>query len=195
MTLFRAISGGLDWSEAAEPLTDINWTFGVIWVVYIGFTLFGILNVLTGIFCDAAMQAANADRSNVIQAQLEERAGLVETVRSLFEESDADGSGQVSKEEFMRVLANEEMVAHLNSLGLHTDEAHGLFELLDDDDSGFMEVDEFVNGILRLKGAAKAVDMVTLLYENKKIYRKLNKLCGIFFGRRAYVAGQTACHT
>merc|ERR1712232_1335168 len=69
-----------------------------------------------------------------------------------------------------------ELVAQLHALGVHTDEANGLFELLDDDDSGEVDVDEFVSGILRLKGAAKAVDMATLLYENKKIFRKINKL-------------------
>eukprot|EP00929_Paragymnodinium_shiwhaense_P002964 TRINITY_DN103315_c0_g1_i1.p1 TRINITY_DN103315_c0_g1~~TRINITY_DN103315_c0_g1_i1.p1 ORF type:complete len:749 (-),score=155.10 TRINITY_DN103315_c0_g1_i1:148-2394(-) len=185
MTLFRCVSGGMEWSVAAEPITHINWTFGVIWTCYIAFMLFGILNVLTGIFCDAAMQAAQTDRSNVIAAQLEERACLVDTVRTIFEESDKDGSGHVTKDEFLEIIENEEMAAQLASLGVQTSEAQGLFELLDDDDSGYVEVEEFVTGILRLKGSAKAVDMVTLLYENKKILRKINKVYNALTLRRA----------
>lgn len=176
MTLFRSISGGIEWSVAAAPVTNINWTFGVIWTAYIAFTLFGILNVLTGIFCDAAMQAASADRSNIIETQMEQRAELVQTVRQVFLESDSDGSGHVTKAEFAEIMQNEELLAQLRALGVHAEEANGLFELLDDDDSGEVDVDEFVSGVLRLKGSAKAIDMATLLYENKKIFRKLNKL-------------------
>lgn len=126
MTLFRAISGGLEWSEAAASITDVNFTFGVVWTIYIGFTLFGILNVLTGIFCDAAMQAASADRSNIIQSQLQERADLVQTVRQVFQESDADGSGRVTRDEFLNIMKNEELVAQLHALGVDIDEANGL---------------------------------------------------------------------
>merc|ERR1712232_46049 len=140
MTLFRSISGGIEWSVAAAPVTNINWTFGVIWTAYIAFTLFGILNVLTGIFCDAAMQAASADRSNIIETQMEQRAELVQTVRQVFLESDSDGSGHVTKAEFAEIMQNEELLAQLRALGVHAEEANGLFELLDDDDSGEVDV-------------------------------------------------------
>merc|ERR1719336_2895674 len=97
-------------------------------------------------------------------------------IRGIFEDSDTDGSGQVTFEEFEQLLANQEMVAYLQAMGIDSSEARGLFKLLDDDGSGVVSIEEFITGFLRLKGGAKAVDMVTLLYENRKISKKLNKI-------------------
>merc|ERR1719499_3087492 len=68
------------------------------------------------------------------------------------------------------------MVAYLSAIGIDPSEAQGLFKLLDDDGSGSVSIEEFITGFLRLKGGAKAVDMVMLLYENRKIGKKLNKI-------------------
>jgi len=176
MTLFMTISGGLEWREAAAPMVELGWIYAVLWTCYIMFMIFGMLNVLTGIFVDAAFQAMNNDRDNIIQTQLEEKHSLINTIRTVFQESDDDGSGQVSLEEFQTLLKNQEMKAYLDAIGIDSSEAHGLFRLLDDDGSGTVSVDEFVTGLLRVKGSAKAVDMVMLLYENRKISKKLSRI-------------------
>jgi len=66
-------------------------------------------------------------------------------------------------------LQDPQLVTYFHAIGLDTTEAMGLFQLLDEDGSGTVSIDEFVTGFLRLKGTAKAVDMVTLMYENRKI--------------------------
>jgi len=176
VTLFMTISGGLEWKLAAWPLMKLSWVYAAMWTLYITFMIFGMLNVLTGIFVDAAFQAMNGDRDNIIQAQLEERHSMINKIRAVFKQSDTDDSGQVTIDEFKNLLKNREMVAYLNAIGIDSSEAKGLFRLLDYDGSGEVSVDEFVTGFLRLKGGAKAVDMVMLLYENRKIIKKLNKI-------------------
>jgi len=176
LTLFMTISGGLEWRIAALPMAQLGWHYGVLWLAYIAFMVLGMLNVLTGIFVDAAFQAMANDRHNIIQSQLEERSSVINMIRGIFEDSDTDGSGHVTFEEFEQLLANQEMVAYLQAMGIDGSEAKGLFKLLDDDGSGVVSIDEFITGFLRLKGGAKAVDMVTLLYENRKISKKLHRI-------------------
>jgi len=62
LTLFRSISGG-DWGELSQVLADVGGLYILLWVVYISFTVFGLLNILTGIFVDIAMKKAESDHS------------------------------------------------------------------------------------------------------------------------------------
>jgi len=48
-----------------------------------------------------------------------------------------------------------------------------------------MSIDEFLSGCLRLKGTAKAVDMVTLLFETGKMNRKLSRMERMLLGDAA----------
>jgi len=176
MTLFLTISGGLEWSKAAGPLVKLGAFYGVIWTAYVAFMMFGMLNVLTGIFVEQAMAAMVNDKDNMIQTALEERESLIQTIRNVFKDSDIDGSGYVTQQEMDVLLENPELQAYIKAIGIDSTEAKGLFVLLDDDASGTVCIDEFVTGFLRLKGGAKAVDMVTLMFENRKIFKKLNKV-------------------
>merc|ERR1711862_993694 len=58
--------------------------------------------------------------------------------------------------------------------GLQITEAHGLFRLLDIDNSGQVSIAEFVLGCLRLRGSARNVDVATLLYENKRMMHAIS---------------------
>lgn len=173
MTLFLTVSGGLEWSKAAGPVVKLDLYYGVIWTAYIAFMMFGLLNVLTGIFVETAMNAMNGDKDNMIQAQMEERESLISAITTVFMDSEKEVSGQMTEHEMDVILRDPEVVAYFNAIGVDTTEAMGLFQLLDDDDSGTVSIDEFVTGFLRLKGSAKAVDMVTLMYENRKISKLL----------------------
>jgi len=176
LTLFLSISSGLTWSLAADPISKLGTFYGAIWTVFMFFTLFGLLNVLTGIFVDAAIKAMMNDRDNMIATQMEERESLVNTIRSVFHTSDSDGSGMITDAEFETLLGDDELVFYLKAIGIDSSEARGLFRLLDDDNSGMVSIDEFVTGFLKLKGSAKSVDMATLLYEHRKVTKNMDKL-------------------
>merc|ERR1711988_345569 len=60
-------------------------------------------------------------------------------------------------------------MGYLSSLNIEIREAKSIFNLLDLDKSGEVTIEEFIFGLMRLKGNAKAIDTHTLLYENKRM--------------------------
>ena len=89
-----------------------------------------------------------------------------------FFESDINGDGTITIEEFQTHLKDPKVRAHLASVGLAVHEALGLFKLLDVDHSGGIAIEEFVVGCMRLKGGAKSIDLATLMYENKRMVER-----------------------
>lgn len=172
MTLYKAVSGGDDWGGLMDPLTVIHEGWSFLFVFYITFTVFAVLNVVTGVFVSSAMEAAAADRDNVIQEEMSRQNSYVNDIKRMFHEADKDRSGTVSASEFESHLNDNRVKAYFNALELDVTEARGLFRLLDLDESGHVDIDEFVVGCMRLKGQAKSIDVATLMYENKRMMSK-----------------------
>merc|ERR1712187_910619 len=108
--------------------------------------------------------------------KLEEQASLIRDLEAIFREADTDQDGFVNMQEFNEMVENKEVMEKLDTLGVSIQQAQGLFQLLDTGGTGTVDVNEFVDGCGWLKGGAKAVDSVMLLYENKKILMKLEEL-------------------
>lgn len=70
----------------------------------------------------------------------------------------------IDLEAFENSMEHIDMQMFLQMHGIDVSEAHELFRLLDHGENGRINVDEFVYGCQRLKGAAKTMDIV-LLYE------------------------------
>ena len=47
-TLFRSITGGLDWAVYAKALAEVNWLWTYLFTAFIAFSVFAVLNVMTG---------------------------------------------------------------------------------------------------------------------------------------------------
>jgi len=173
LTLFMSVTGGIDWRVAAYPLARLGMWYSVLWVGYIAFMVLGVLNILTGIFVDAAMQSMNGDRDNVVATRIEENQSLIKGINALFKATDKDGSGFLSEEEFEMLLEDVEMVAYLDAMGIDISEVKYLWRLLDADHSGQISINECVAGFLRMKGPARAIDIVELLHENQTLMKQI----------------------
>eukprot|EP00913_Durusdinium_trenchii_P024235 g22754.t1 len=51
----------------------------------------------------------------------------------------------------------------------------GLFLLLDIDDQGYIDVEEFIAGCCRIHGPAKAIDLTTLMCQVRKLHMELRE--------------------
>eukprot|EP00413_Alexandrium_margalefii_P005390 CAMPEP_0204521954 /NCGR_PEP_ID=MMETSP0661-20131031/6060_1 /ASSEMBLY_ACC=CAM_ASM_000606 /TAXON_ID=109239 /ORGANISM="Alexandrium margalefi, Strain AMGDE01CS-322" /LENGTH=268 /DNA_ID=CAMNT_0051527583 /DNA_START=47 /DNA_END=853 /DNA_ORIENTATION=+ len=169
ITLSQSVLGGFSWAEVSGALQEVHWSYELLFCLFVTFTSLALLNVVTGVFVDSAMRSAATDRNVVIQDQMAQESSYARELKKLFMEADEHQTGLLSQEEFLDYLRDQHVQSYLRALGIHASEAAGLFNLLDMDDSGTVDVDEFMMGCLRIKGEAKSVDIATLMYENKKI--------------------------
>merc|ERR1712151_977304 len=61
------------------------------------------------------------------------------------------------------MIATESMMYKLRLLGVMSEEAESLFDIMDADKSGSVTPEEFVTGLQKLKGFAKGQDLVQLI--------------------------------
>mmetsp|Transcript_13554 Transcript_13554/g.30882 ORF Transcript_13554/g.30882 Transcript_13554/m.30882 type:complete len:740 (+) Transcript_13554:68-2287(+) len=174
LTLFKSISGGADWEDLVTPLVEFNKAYVIIFVTYVAFMVFGVMNVLTAIFVESATQIAQVDQDLAIQEQLRRDSSTINMIKAMFNEADKDGSGILTSEEFEELLTDEKYIFAMRLIDIDIAEARGLFQLLDLGETGEVSIQEFVTGMMRLKGSAKGIDLATLIYENKKMYHHIH---------------------
>merc|ERR1712217_643409 len=104
---------------------------------------------------------------------MSEQSDWLEKMRAVFMDADVLQTHMLSWNVFQRHMTDENVKALLELMDLDVSEVFGLFLLLDRDGNGFVDVDEFLSGCMRLKGPAKQVDLALLLMESTRITRKI----------------------
>mmetsp|Transcript_125821 Transcript_125821/g.245408 ORF Transcript_125821/g.245408 Transcript_125821/m.245408 type:complete len:648 (+) Transcript_125821:43-1986(+) len=177
-SLTQAVSGGRSWGEYADIFMEISVWYGAVFGVFIVFMVFGVLNILTGLFVESTRNLATYDTDLVIQEELSQRESTINQIRELFAELDMDQSGTISLQELQDNLNDERVTAYFSLLNLDVTEAEGLFHLLDTDGSGEVSIVEFIMSCMRLKGQARSIDMASMKFETKRMWRMVDKsLC------------------
>jgi len=173
-TLFKSVTGGISWSEAADPLGRVGWPWVALFVVYIAFTVFAVLNVVTSKFCQSAIDSSLHDHVALVQSHVANKEAYLKILREVFRDLDSDGSGTITLAEFQENLDRDEMKAYLDSLGLSSSDALVLFSLLDADGTQTIDIEEFMMGCLRLRGTAKSIDLASLMSDQKALGRRVS---------------------
>eukprot|EP00930_Biecheleria_cincta_P043808 TRINITY_DN30069_c0_g3_i1.p1 TRINITY_DN30069_c0_g3~~TRINITY_DN30069_c0_g3_i1.p1 ORF type:complete len:586 (-),score=94.60 TRINITY_DN30069_c0_g3_i1:330-1988(-) len=169
LTLFESISGGLSWADPMEHLLYLPPLYPVLFIFYIAICVFSLLNLITGIFCERVFEAAESDREQVILEQLMRKDKFVKEFQEVYDSMDANGSGDLSLQELDSQLENERLQAYFGHLNISVARAWDIFKLLDVDSSGTVTIEEFVEGLVRLRGPAKVTDIEQVHYSMKKL--------------------------
>jgi hypothetical protein len=175
-TLIQAMLGGTSWGEFAAPVSKIGWAAYSLFYFYIFFTMFAVLNIVTGVFVDNALQATKGQREFLVEQQRVQKEKTLQEMRELFKDMDQDGSGSISASEIKECMNDPKMGGYFHMLEIEIDDSERLFSLLDDDGSGEVSIDEFFDGCLRLKGLAKSIDLYQALANIKQMHDSLDKI-------------------
>lgn len=174
-TLYEAVTGGISWDEVVVPLSLGGFGSTTLFIMYIAFTQLAVLNVLTGVFCQNAIESAQRDQDIVTQAMLADKKRYAKQLRDLFHEIDEDGSGNVTIVEFERHLNDSCIKAYFDALELDASDAYAFFRLMDQDMGDTIDLNEFVEGCMRLRGVAKGIDLHLLSNEQRKFVRRYDE--------------------
>jgi hypothetical protein len=140
----------------------LPYAYSLGFIAYTVFMMFQALNIFSGMVIERAFNVVRQDRDFWIQERMSERYLYEERVRGLFHEMDLDLSGTVTWEEFADSLNSPHMEAYLSFIELDTANLYEIFQLLDRDGDETIDIEEFLDGVHDLKGAANKVQ-VTLL--------------------------------
>merc|ERR1712083_699970 len=76
-----------------------------------------------------------------------------------------ENSGRISFDDFNTKLNDKRALAYFRSINLDPSEVRVLFELLDSDESGTIDLEEFIIGCKKLSGGSRAFDLAILQIE------------------------------
>mmetsp|Transcript_57686 Transcript_57686/g.167444 ORF Transcript_57686/g.167444 Transcript_57686/m.167444 type:complete len:670 (-) Transcript_57686:190-2199(-) len=194
-TLYESVTGGISWDEVITPLSHGGLVSTTLFVSYIAFTQLAVLNVLTGVFCQNAIESAQRDQDIVTQAMLADKKRYARQLRDLFNEIDEDDSGTLTIGEFEKHLHNPHVKAYFDALELDASDAYAFFKLMDADMGDSIDLNEFVEGCMRLRGHAKGIDLHLLGNEQRKFVRRyeedmqrIEEFCLRNFGDRPFTS-------
>merc|ERR1712032_488878 len=173
---FMAVSGGVNWWELFVILDSSSRVHAIIFIFYMLVMQLMVLNIITGIFVDDALELAQRDKQFVADAERERQRTLFGELLRLFKELDRDESGTLTKSEFHETVKLPAIKTVFGMLELDVTHAEDFFNLLDVDGSHELEIEEFVVGCMNLKGQAKQIGMETLMMENKRMAKKWLRL-------------------
>merc|ERR1712080_451286 len=100
LSLFMAATGAVDWVTIVDPLWPVGIQFVIIFILFIGFYFFVIVNSITSIFVEGVRDHAEKDQSQAIQDQLQRKEEYMSKIVALYQQMDEDGTGDVSFEAF-----------------------------------------------------------------------------------------------
>eukprot|EP00971_Amphidinium_carterae_P223799 4440556-Amphidinium_carterae.1 len=95
---------------------------------------------------------------------------------TLFHYADNDGNGSLDREEFQNILRKQEVRTWLAAMDLDVADVDTVFDLVANSD-GQVSAAELVDGVARLKGPARSIDVVALLKNVETMeHRLMSKL-------------------
>lgn len=166
LTLFMAITNSVSWDETIRPLREVSKVAIIFVVAYVALAVFAILNVVTGVFCNTAIESAHADKE----------VATIKQVNSKDQQIDSRCTNEVSFEDVEEAISKGELGSFMEAMGVSTDDVWTLCMLLDSDKNGRIDLEEFVSGCMQLHGPAKSLQLAKMSFENKLTRRAIKQL-------------------
>lgn len=171
--------GGLCWGTTIfEPLMNADdfqlqmGGFSVLVLVIL--SSFLIWNLVLGIYVRQVTMITKEYEAEEEQEALFEGENSVKNMQQVLERADVDKDGHISKDELHEyLLADAEA---LQALRLGPQEVKVLHSALDADGAGMVSISDFIFGVLKLTGASKTLDMLSIDYRQKALLRCITQL-------------------
>lgn len=174
-TMFEITFAG-NWPTYARPvLENVGHGYAVFYILYITFVVFAVIRVISAIFLRETLEAANNDAEMLVQDRLHKKTTYVRKLEGIFQACDESGDGVLSEDELTELMRDPRVQVYLESLEIDVQESTALFRLLQNSE-GVISCDDFIEGILRCKGPARAIDQILLGNDVKHVAEEVQKL-------------------
>merc|ERR1712032_1327183 len=131
--------------------------------------VFAMTRIVSAMFLKETLQQASHAAEMMVKEKALDTRVIMADLRALFMAADTDGDGQLTQDELTRVLSFEKVRLWLGKLGVDANDPEALFELLDVNGDGSISSEAFVTCVKRLKGEARAQDLIPVVHDCKQI--------------------------
>jgi len=140
--------------------------------VYVCVINFAVIQVVRSVFIHETFNVASMDCDIMIMQQEQKIQKHATNMEILFAEADESGDGYVTLEEFEQITTDPRVKSWLAAMDFDVSDARLVFELIDDGDQK-LSATELAQGVRRLKGTARSIDMISLQNVCRRIERYL----------------------
>lgn len=161
-TLFQIITLE-NWTDICLPSMKYDPGWAIFFITFIIFTNFTILNLFVAILVEHVMQLATKSDIELMQKMEQEQRESSRKLRLVFSQADIDGDHILNVNEFRTMMELPEVKVMLKDMGVETD-ISWLFDILDIDKSGFLQVDEFLDGIMTTRSSEMSRQLMRIQY-------------------------------
>mmetsp|Transcript_38870 Transcript_38870/g.67563 ORF Transcript_38870/g.67563 Transcript_38870/m.67563 type:complete len:233 (-) Transcript_38870:52-750(-) len=183
LSLYIASTGGMDWIEVAETLEPVGMAYYMLFLLYIAFFLFVVMNTLTSLFVETAMKNAEQDQHMVIQDEMKRKNEYISKIRTLYQKIAKGTRSELTKVDFDKVLQDSEMLAFMQSVEIDSMDVEQFFNILSCEGTQGVDIETFVVGCMKLRGMARSMDLLGLIHtqraDSKTIKQIERQLSGI----------------
>lgn len=174
-SLYEASFGGDDWAPMVSVLGAAGRGYQILFFTYIAFFSLVVLNTLTSLFVEAAMEFAERDADDMVKHRLDAARHCAKLLHVLFDKIDVDGNGRISFDEVRGALNEVEMVALMSSLQIDVNNVELFIDELRVQGEVDIDVHDFITKCSRLRGSARSVDLIAFQSTQTRAMEKLSK--------------------
>eukprot|EP00931_Biecheleriopsis_adriatica_P046784 TRINITY_DN26908_c0_g1_i1.p1 TRINITY_DN26908_c0_g1~~TRINITY_DN26908_c0_g1_i1.p1 ORF type:complete len:533 (-),score=112.79 TRINITY_DN26908_c0_g1_i1:268-1866(-) len=172
-SLLQIMLGGMDWADVVEASTATGVLVPLMLYTFIAFTMLAVLNVVTGVFVDSALENTKKLEQYKLDKAKDQEKLMMDQLHRFFMRVDKNGDGILTQGELLAMLKHEDLLAVLGIWGFRADDVSRLYTVLDENHDGEITFSEFAEQILRLQGPARSIDLHFLAMDTGHGQRRL----------------------
>jgi len=155
---------------------DVDEWYGHGILVYKMIMGFAVIRVIGGVFINETFKTAAQDDELMVVQKKRAQQKHKDKMLHFMKQADDSGDGIVDREEFHKIMQNSNMRMWLAAQDVDISNVDLLFDLIDTGEgSDGISHAELCDGISRLKGPAKSLDVVSLMYVSWSLMKMLKE--------------------
>merc|ERR1719408_392095 len=175
-TLFQIVTldGWMD--DIVRHILYFQPMLALLFIGFVVLTAFGLMNVLIGVIVENTMVAATVADQAIDQEQANKRKKALDQLEVMLELSDSNRSGDISLQELQAASQSRVVQAQLEALDVRQSEVEQLFELLDYERRGKVDLKKFITSCRELVGGARRRDIAQVEITVGTLTQRLDSL-------------------
>ncbi|CAJ1405019.1 unnamed protein product [Effrenium voratum] len=150
LLLFQTVVAGDSWGKVAVPVIRSSPATAVIFVGSLLTLVFGVLNLIVAVVVDTFADARLHDVEALAEELEHDLQNDREQLEELFQRIDKEGTGELTLDELMAGARNDAVFqSRLKVMDIDESDLHQLFHMIDIDQSGTLQVSEFIGPLSR----------------------------------------------